>query len=187
MGAARAMHLLFLQLLPYRPLKGGFIYRKFKKRLIFSLNSVNRKEESVAPKLLMSPLRQCYPPSYCRGARKRRVEYGLDDGLANSSDAFSKICGTLLEDFEKLWTFTKTLGMEPTNNLAERDLRKLVIWRKKSYGTRSERGKKFVERITTVAQTIRKHGGNVLHFVQQAVKCFYLRKAPPLISEALGF
>lgn len=121
------------------------------------------------------------------GARKRRVEYWLEDGLANGSDALSKICVTLLEDFEKLWTFTKTLGMEPTNNLAERDLRKLVIWRKKSYGTRSERGKKFVERITTVAQTIRKHGGNVLHFVQQAVKCFYLRNPPPLISETLGF
>ena len=121
------------------------------------------------------------------GARKRRVEYWLDDGLANGSDALSKICGTLLEDFEKLWTFTKTLGMEPTNNLAERDLRKLVIWRKKSYGTRSERGKKFVERITTVAQTVRKHGGNVLHLVQQAIKCFYLRNPPPLISEALGF
>jgi len=121
------------------------------------------------------------------GARKRRVEYWLDDGLANGSDALSKICGTLLEDFEKLWTFSKTLGMEPTNNLAERDLRKLVIWRKKSYGTRSERGKKFVERITTVAQTIRKHGENVLHLVQHAVKCFYLRNPPPFISEALGF
>ena len=40
--------------------------------------------------------------------------------------------------------------------MAKRDLRKLVIWRKKSYGTKSNRGKKFVEQITTVAQTIRK-------------------------------
>ncbi|HSX38934.1 MAG TPA: IS66 family transposase, partial [Chlamydiales bacterium] len=69
----------------------------------------------------------------------------------------------------------------------ERDLRKLVIWRRKSYGTRSERGKMFVERVTTVAQTIRKHGGNVLHFMQQSVKCFYSRSPPPLISEAMGF
>jgi len=121
------------------------------------------------------------------GARKKKVEYWLDDGLANGSDALSKICGTLLENFEKLWTFTKTLGMEPTNNMAERDLRKLVIWRRKSYGTRSERGKIFVERVTTVAQTIRKHGGNVLHFIQQSVKCFYARILPPLISEAMGF
>jgi transposase len=121
------------------------------------------------------------------GARKRRVEYWLDDGLANGSDVLAKICGVLLEDFEKLWTFTRISGMEPTNNMAERDLRKLVIWRRKSYGTRSDRGKKFVERITTVAQTIRKQRGNVLHFIQEAIKCFYSQVLPPLISEPMGF
>jgi len=121
------------------------------------------------------------------GARKRRAEYWLQDGLANGSDALAKICGTLLEDFDKLWTFTRILGMEPTNNVAERDLRKLVIWRRKSYGTRSNRGKKFVERITTVAQTIRKQGGNVLRFIQEATECFYSQALPPLISEAMGF
>jgi len=121
------------------------------------------------------------------GARKRRVEYWLEDGLANGSDALAKICGTLLENFEKIWTFTRILDMEPTNNMAERDLRKLVIWRRKSYGTRSDRGKKFVERVTTVAQTIRKQGRNVLHFIQEAIGCFYAKILPPLISEAMGF
>lgn len=121
------------------------------------------------------------------GARKRRVEYWLEDGLANGSDALAKICGVLLEDFEKLWTFTRISGMEPTNNMAERDLRKLVIWRKKSYGTRSDRGKKFVERVTTVAQTIRKHSGNVLRFIQRAIECFYSQALPPWVSEAMGF
>jgi transposase len=123
----------------------------------------------------------------CLGTRKRRVEYWLEDGLANGSDALAKICGSLLEHFGKLWTFSRILGMEPTNNMAERDLRKLVIWRRKSYGTRSNRGKKFVERVTTVAQTIRKQSGNVLHFIQEAIECFYLQVLPPLISEAMGF
>lgn len=121
------------------------------------------------------------------GARKRRVRYWLEDGFANGSDALSKLCDTLLDNFEKLWTFTRIRGMEPTNNMAERDLRKLVIWRRKSYGTRSDRGKKFVERITTVAQTIRKQSGNVLHFVQRVIECFYAQISPPLISEAMGF
>lgn len=121
------------------------------------------------------------------GARKRRVEYWMGDGLANGSDALAKICETLLEDFEKLWTFSRIPGMEPTNNIAERDLRKLVIYRRKSYGTRSNRGKKFVERVTTVAQTVRKQGGNVLRFVQKSVESFYLKVLPPLISEAMGF
>jgi transposase len=121
------------------------------------------------------------------GVRKRRVKYWLEDGLANGSDALAKICGALLDKFEKLWSFARISGMEPTNNMAERDLRKLVIWRKKSYGTRSDRGKKFVERVTTVAQTIRKHSGNVLRFIQRAVECFYSQALPPLISEAMGF
>lgn len=121
------------------------------------------------------------------GTRKRRVEYWLEDGLANGSDALAKICGTLLEKFEKMWTFTRIIGMEPTNNMAERDLRKLVIWRRKSYGTRSDRGKKFVERVTTVAQTVRKQGKNILHFIQEAIGCFYSQILPPLISEAMGF
>ena len=121
------------------------------------------------------------------GARKRRVEYWLEDGLANGSDALAKICESLLDHFEKLWTFSRISGMEPTNNMAERDLRKLVIWRKKSYGTRSDRGKKFVERITTVAQTLRRQGRNVLHFLQEAIGCFYSQIHPPLISETMGF
>lgn len=121
------------------------------------------------------------------GARKKWIRYWLEDGFANGSDALSKLCNTLLDNFAKLWTFTRILGMEPTNNMAERDLRKLVIWRRKSYGTRSDRGKKFVERITTVSQTVRKQSGNVLRFVQRAVECFYAQISPPLISEAMGF
>ncbi len=83
--------------------------------------------------------------------------------------------------------FTKIVNMEPTNNLAERDLRKLVIWRKKSYGTRSERGKKFVERITTISQTLRKQGKNVLKFIESTIKNFYSDKEPELINSEMGF
>ncbi len=52
--------------------------------------------------------------------------------MANGSDPLYRLSENLLDQFEKLWTFAKTEGMEPTNNLAERDLRKLVIWRKKA-------------------------------------------------------
>lgn len=119
--------------------------------------------------------------------RKRRVEFWLEDGCANGSDELYKLCETLLEKFDKLWTFMSVPGMEPTNNLAERDLRKLVIWRKKSYGTKSPRGKLFVEKITTASQTLRKHGQNVLHYIQEVVTCLYSGLTPPFISEAMGF
>ncbi len=71
--------------------------------------------------------------------------------------------------------------------MAERDLRKLVLWRKKSYGTRSERGQRFVERISTVVGTLRKPGRNVLEFVTKAVEYFYLQDSAPLITKNAGF
>jgi transposase len=120
------------------------------------------------------------------GHRKRRVEFWLDDGFANGSDQLSGLCERLLNDFNKLWTFTKVEGMEPTNNLAERDLRKLVIWRKKSFGTRSGRGQKFVERITSIVETAKRHGRNALSFIQDAVACFFAGKPAPHICESLG-
>lgn len=121
------------------------------------------------------------------GRSKKKVQFWLEDGMANGSDPLSKLCETLLDNFEKLWIFIKIPGMEPTNNTAERDLRKLVIWRKKSYGTRSERGKRFVERLTTVAQTLRKQGQNVLRYIQSSIENFYAKRSPSLICEAMGF
>lgn len=120
------------------------------------------------------------------GHRKRQVEFWLYDGFANGSDKFSALCKTLLDDFNKLWIFTKVHGMEPTNNLAERDLRKLVIWRKKSFGTRSARGQRFVERITSVVETVKRHGKNALRFIQDAVANFFAGKPAPYICKSLG-
>lgn len=120
------------------------------------------------------------------GHCKRRVEFWLLDGLANGSDKLSGLCDSLLETFDKLWTFSRVHGMEPTNNLAERDLRKLVVWRKKSLGTRSDRGQRFVERVTSVAETAKRHGQNVLRFIQDAVANFFAGQPAPHICENLG-
>ena len=121
------------------------------------------------------------------GHRKRMVELWLVDGMANGSEKLYRLCENLLNKFECLWTFMKIKGMEPTNNLAERDMRKLVIWRKKSYGTRSARGMTFVERITTVAQSARRQCKNVFLFLQDAITAFYSSKNPPLITPSMGF
>lgn len=123
----------------------------------------------------------------CLGHSKRRTKINLEDGIANGRDELSGLCDTLWDNFDKLWTFTKTFGMEPTNNLAERDLRKLVIWRRKSYGTRSERGKRFVERITTISQTLKRQSKSILSFIQEAVEGFYAEAFTPFISESMGY
>ncbi len=74
-------------------------------------------------------------------------------------------CLDMLEHRAALWTFVDREGVEPTNNHAERELRAFVLWRKRSFGTQSERGNRFAERLMTIAHTARKQGKNVLEFL----------------------
>lgn len=119
--------------------------------------------------------------------QKKRLEEHLVDGLANGSDELSGLCDRLLEEMHKLWAFSDFTNVDPTNNLAERDLRKLVLWRKKSYGTRSDRGQRFVERISTIAETLKRSCDNILGFIVKAIKAFYAGEPAPLTSSGLGF
>ena len=79
-----------------------------------------------------------------------------------------KTCQQLRDWEEALWTFVRVPGLEPTNNQAERSLRRAVLWRKRSFGTQSERGSRFVERILTVITTLRQQGRDVLDFLTAA-------------------
>ena len=52
-----------------------------------------------------------------------------------------------------LWLFLVEEGVAPTNNHAERMLRFAVLWRRRSQGTASEKGNRWVERILSLRQT----------------------------------
>jgi transposase len=67
-----------------------------------------------------------------------------------------------------LWTFVRVRGVEPTNNFAERALRRAVLWRRKSFGTQSAAGSRFVERILTVVTTLRQQGREVMEYLTAA-------------------
>ena len=96
---------------------------------------------------------------------QRHVEALLQRAAACDYPEVSGSCRDILGHAEALWTFVEHEGVEPTNNHAELMLRPFVIWRKRSFGTQSERGERFAERIMTVAQTARKQGINVLDFL----------------------
>jgi transposase len=61
----------------------------------------------------------------------------------------------LLKLWPALWTFAEVAGVEPTNNAAERGLRRAVIYRKLSLGSQSEEGERMIERLLSVSQTCR--------------------------------
>ena len=117
-------------------------------------------------------------------ASQEKVESYFNDAIANGSGKLAKLCEKLSDESEHLWAFCSIEGMEPTNNAAERDLRKLVLWRRKSYGTRSRRGNRYVERVSSVIETLKKRGQNILQFMEEAIQAFYCGRAPPGISES---
>ena len=95
-------------------------------------------------------------------------------------------CENLLTHWEAMWTFVSTEGVEPTNNHAERELRRAVLWRKRCFGSQSERGERFVERLLTVTHTLRKQGRGVLDFLQQSFLAWLDdAPAPKLLAAAV--
>jgi len=54
-----------------------------------------------------------------------------------------------------------------------------VLWRKRSFGTQSDRGNLFAERLMTVAHTARKQNKNVLTFLTQCCTAARNSTAPP--------
>jgi len=114
-----------------------------------------------------------------------RVEALLEECAASSHDKSARRCREILKLRAALWTFVAREGVEPTNNAAERALRPAVIWRKLSFGSGSERGSRFVERILTVAATCRQHGRNVLEYLVAACEAHARGEpAPSLLPQA---
>jgi transposase len=66
--------------------------------------------------------------------------------------------------------FVTTPGIEPTNNLAEQAIRFVVIDRRITQGTRSEKGRRWCERIWTVAATCAQQGRAVFKFLLGSVQ-----------------
>jgi transposase len=94
----------------------------------------------------------------------------LSAGTESDVVRIRKLCDALLRREVSLWTFVRRHDVEPTNNAAERALRPGVLWRKNSFGTDSEKGSRFVERILTVVQTLRRQGRHVLGYITEACR-----------------
>ena len=93
------------------------------------------------------------------------MEKTLERAANANIKGLSGSCANILEHRAALWTYVDREGVEPTNNHAERELRAFVLWRKRSFGTRSDRGNRFAERLMTIAHTARKQAKSVLGFL----------------------
>jgi transposase len=92
----------------------------------------------------------------------------LRRGQENADHKAAGLCRELTKWWPALWTFARVEGVEPTNNVAERALRPAVLWRKGSFGSHSEAGSRFAERLLTVAVSCRQQGRQLLDFLVAA-------------------
>lgn len=90
-----------------------------------------------------------------------------------------RTCRQLLAIEPALWTFVTQVGVEPTNNAAERALRPAVIWRRISFGSQSQAGSEFVARMLTVVTSLQDQQRDVLEFLTQAIHAARLGQEPP--------
>ncbi len=99
----------------------------------------------------------------------REFERVLRSGRRCADAKAATFCENVLALLPAVWRFVVTEGVEPTNNHAERVLRRGVLWRKNSFGCTSAAGCRFVERMLTVVQTRRLQGRSVLQYLRQAL------------------
>lgn len=104
------------------------------------------------------------------GPIRTAIQQSLDSGMAVRSDAKTpRTCRRIRKLDAAMWTFVEVEGIEPTNNVAERAVRKGVLWRMTSLGTQSLTGRQFAERIMTATATVRQHGGNIYDYLVEAM------------------
>jgi transposase len=79
---------------------------------------------------------------------------------------------------EEYFRFIET-GLPPTNNFAEQSIRRVVLNRRITQGTRSDWGNRWWERIWSVLATCSQQGKNVMAFLKSAIEAMFHGLDPP--------
>jgi transposase len=95
-------------------------------------------------------------------------------------DDAGRFARRLLREMDSLWVFLAQHGVEPTNNRAERALRFGVLWRKRSQGTASTKGSRWVERILSLRETCRLQAKSTYSVLVEAMTSLFHAHQPDL-------
>ena len=97
----------------------------------------------------------------------------------DKSDA-GQLARQIAREMDSLWTFIDHQGLDPTNNRAERALRFGVLWRKRSLGTQSEKGDRWVERILLLKETCRLRSKSTFTVLHDCIRSYFNGTTPDL-------
>ena len=105
---------------------------------------------------------------------------GLIGRYHERKDDAGRLARRLQREMASLWVFLVEHGVEATNNRAERALRFGVLWRKRSSGTASVKGNRWVERILSLRQTCRQLGQSSFGVLVDALSSAFSGREPGL-------
>jgi transposase len=112
---------------------------------------------------------------------KNRLSRDLSFGASCSHLTTARTCRNILGMGNSLWLFLDNSEVPATNNLAERQIRPLVIAKKLSFGVQSDRGARFIERLYSVVLTCRQQNKEVLTWLQDSITSYFVSEPPPLL------
>jgi len=131
--------------------------------------------------LNLHPLREKLDPGRY-AAHVAHLEHWLDQLLAaprNDPDE-QRIANRFRKQRPHLLTFLHLPGVDPTNNLAERQLRPAVIARKLSAGNKTDRGRQTFEILASLAATCHQRRADFADLVARAAT---LANPPPALPQ----
>ena len=126
-------------------------------------------------------------------ARERIMQTALNtvpsrldkNGKEQKREAFN-LAKRFRENGKAYFKFITTPGCSPTNNLAEQAVRFVVIDRRITQGTRSEKGRATNERLWTVVGTCALQGRSAFEFILTAVRAYFRKEPAPSLLPALS-
>lgn len=113
------------------------------------------------------------PPDEERVFLKKELEQRMEQ-MINCMDGhihFQKFATKLRNGIGCWFTCIEHLYVEPTNNIAERALRELIVQRKIMGGLRREKGARIMETITSMLATWKLQGKNLFQTLKGAISC----------------
>jgi len=104
-----------------------------------------------------------------RKIRKKMLYYLKTVSNLEECEQAKRVAGNILRSFDMMWLFVKDSQIEPTNNLAERQIKHHVKYRKNSLFTWSDRGDRFIERTKSLFATAKLHNLNPFLELQKLI------------------
>ena len=98
----------------------------------------------------------------------------------DQDDDAGRFARRLLRERDSLWVFMRHQGVDPTHNRGERALRFGVQGRKRSLGTASDKGNRWVERILSLKETCRLRSMSTYEVLVDAISSFFGGQQPDL-------